>query len=74
VIRARWVGSAPAPEMVVQLVAYSPHEVVEISRGENAGRVAEYHNVVRHWMVVGEWDGAEPFAPGRARGGPACRW
>jgi hypothetical protein len=28
--------------MVVQVVAYSPHEVVEISRGENAGRVAEY--------------------------------
>ena len=43
-------------------MTYSPREVVEISRGENAGRVAEYHNVVRQWLVVSEWDGAEPFS------------
>jgi hypothetical protein len=61
VIRARWMASEPAPDMVVQLVAYSPREVVEISRGLNAGRVAEYRNVVRQWIVVSEWDGAQPF-------------
>lgn len=60
-IRASWVDAGPAPDMIVQLVAYSPHEVVEISRGENAGRTAEYHNVVRHWHVIAEWDGAAPF-------------
>jgi len=61
VIRASWMAPDPAPDMVVQLVAYSPREVVDISRGENAGRVAEYHNVVRHWLVVSDWDGAAPF-------------
>lgn len=61
-IEARWVGSSPAPAMIVQLVAYSPREVVDISRGENAGRVMTYHNVVRRWLVIGEWDGAEPFS------------
>lgn len=61
VIEARWLDTDPAPPMVVQLVGYSPHEVVEISRGENAGRVAEYYNVVRSWIVVGEWDGSAPF-------------
>jgi hypothetical protein len=24
--------------------------------------VAEYFNVVRQWMVVGEWNGAAPFS------------
>jgi hypothetical protein len=61
-IRARWIDAGPAPEMVIQVVAYSPHEVVEIARGENAGRVAEYFNVVRQWVVVGEWNGAAPFS------------
>lgn len=60
-IEARWVDAASPPAMVVQLVAYSPHEVVEISRGENAGRTAEYYNVVRQWLVIAEWDGTEPF-------------
>lgn len=61
-VEATWVAPIPAPEMVVQLVAYSPFEVVEISRGENAGRRAEYHNVVRQWTVMAEWDGKEAFA------------
>ena len=60
-IEALWRASEPAPSMIVQLVAYSPHEVVEIARGENAGRTVEYHNVVRQWRMIGEWDGAEPF-------------
>ncbi len=51
----------PRPQMLVHLVTFSPHEEVDISRGENAGRMAEYHNVVMAWDIVEEWDGAEPF-------------
>lgn len=61
-IEARWTATTAAPEMIVQLVAFSPHERVEITRGENAGRVADYYNVVRDWRVVAEWDGRQPFA------------
>ena len=49
------------PGMVVQVVRYQPHEVVEIRRGENAGRTVDYSNIVTEWMRVGDWSGAEPF-------------
>lgn len=61
-VEARWAEAAPAPQMVVQLVAYSPSETVEIKRGENAGRTVEYRNVVMHWQVVAEWSGARVFS------------
>jgi hypothetical protein len=61
-VEVRWAEAAPAPDMIVQLVAYSPRETVEIKRGENAGRTAEYHNVAMHWQVVAEWNGARPFS------------
>jgi hypothetical protein len=61
-VEARWAGETSAPDMVIQLVSYSPRETVEIKRGENAGRVAEYRNVVRHWQVVAEWRGRGVFA------------
>ncbi|GAA5068056.1 DUF1223 domain-containing protein [Roseibacterium beibuensis] len=61
-LTAEWRATPPAPAMVVQLVAYLPSEEVEITRGENAGRSVTYHNIVRDWQVVGEWDGAEPFS------------
>jgi hypothetical protein len=51
----------PRPRMVVQLVTYSPHQSVAISRGERAGTVGEHFNVVTSWTVVGEWDGAAPM-------------
>jgi hypothetical protein len=73
VIRARWVDPAPAPQMVVQVVAYSPQEVVEISRGENAGRVAEYTTSCA-LDGVGEWDGAAPFAPRSSAPRTCPRW
>jgi hypothetical protein len=47
--------------MVVQLVTYSPHEEVQIARGERAGSVGAHHNVVTSWQVVGEWDGDAPM-------------
>jgi hypothetical protein len=31
---------------------------VEIMRGENKGRTITYHNVVRRWIKLGEWNGA----------------
>lgn len=31
---------------------------VEIRRGENSGQTITYHNVVRRWIKVGEWNGA----------------
>jgi hypothetical protein len=57
--------------MIVQLVAYSPHETVDISRGENAGRVAEYHNVVRITGSSCRLVGAEPFVA-EVRPRPTC--
>jgi hypothetical protein len=30
---------------------------VKIGRGENHGRTVTYHNVVRHWLKLGEWTG-----------------
>ena len=49
------------PGMVVQVVRYIPRETVEIRRGENAGRVVDYTNIVTEWMRVGDWSGQEPF-------------
>lgn len=61
IVRAEASMTPPAPEMVVQLVSYSPLERVDIRRGENRGRVIDYHNVVRSWQVIAEWDGREAF-------------
>lgn len=52
--------SAPAPldqNAVVQIVRYAPHAQVSILRGENAGMVVDYMNVVTAWHAVAEWDG-----------------
>jgi hypothetical protein len=32
---------------------------VEIGRGENRGRTITYHNVVRRWVKLGDWGGAD---------------
>ena len=61
VLRAEASMELDGPEMVVQIVHYRPEEEVEIRRGENAGRVITYSNIVTDWMQVGEWSGAEPF-------------
>jgi hypothetical protein len=47
--------------VVLQLVRYRPLVSVTITRGENAGRTAEYANVASDWMTLGEWDGASPL-------------
>ena len=61
VLRAVASMALDGPGMVVQVVRYQPLEVVEIRRGENAGRTVDYSNIVTEWMRVGNWSGAEPF-------------
>ncbi|MEM9583676.1 MAG: DUF1223 domain-containing protein [Pseudomonadota bacterium] len=60
-VRAEVAGSAPQ-RMVVQLVEYSPSETVAIKRGELAGHNLTYHNVVRSWTKVADWNGAVPLS------------
>jgi hypothetical protein len=50
----------PVP-MVIELVTYIPHRSVSISRGENAGRTLDYHNIVATWTRIGEWSGDGTF-------------
>ncbi|WP_420344210.1 DUF1223 domain-containing protein [Paenirhodobacter sp.] len=51
----------PLPQgAVVQIVRYMPQARVEILRGENAGLVVDYANVVTAWHAVAEWDGRTP--------------
>lgn len=45
---------------VVQIVRYMPQARVEILRGENAGLVVDYANVVTAWHAVADWDGVTP--------------
>ena len=54
-------AEAPA-EMAVQLVRYRPEARVKILRGENAGRVFDYVNIVTRWDVIARWDGRAPLA------------
>jgi len=53
--------SGERQDMVVQVVRYMPEETVEILRGENRGRTLTYSNIVTHWDVVQDWDGAAPL-------------
>ncbi|MBT8418794.1 MAG: DUF1223 domain-containing protein [Silicimonas sp.] len=55
-IVARPRGRLPS-QIVVQLVTYIPEQTVQIRRGENAGRTLSYHNIVRDWIIVGNWNG-----------------
>lgn len=50
----------PVP-MVIDLVTYAPKRTVSITRGENAGRTLDYHNVVASWTRIGEWSGEGTF-------------
>lgn len=59
-VRAEPLAEVTGP-LVVQLVRYTPLNRVDITRGENAGRVLDYANVVDDWKVVGSWDGQGPM-------------
>jgi hypothetical protein len=64
-------GALP-PLMRLYLVRYIPYARVDIERGENAGRVVDYTNVVTQWTSVADWDGTAPLSvildvPGKDR-------
>ena len=60
IIRAE--ADPPLTEPVrVQLVRYTPAETVEIERGENAGKVITYRNIVTSWENLGDWPGNAPL-------------
>ncbi|MFU8864220.1 MAG: DUF1223 domain-containing protein [Rhodobacterales bacterium] len=47
--------------VIIYLARYTPHQTVEITRGENAGKTVGYTNVVSEWTTIGEWDPKEPL-------------
>lgn len=52
----------PLPQpLSLQLVRYNPAAHVEIMAGENAGRQAQYYNIVTSWDVIGSWDMRAPL-------------
>lgn len=52
----------PLPQpLSLQLVRYNPAAHVEIMSGENAGREAQYYNIVTSWEVIGSWDMRAPL-------------
>lgn len=55
-ITARPLDEISAP-LEVRLVRYNPRASVEITRGENAGRVLSYSNIVQEWHDLGGWNG-----------------
>ncbi len=46
----------------VQFVRFRPQEEVAIERGENAGQVVTYHNIVTSWDPVADWTATTPFS------------
>ena len=44
---------------VLILATIQPEETVKILHGENAGQERTFHNIVRGWDVLAEWDGSE---------------
>ena len=56
-VRANPASDDAQDLFIVHLVRYSAAETVSIKRGENAGREVTYHNVVKGWTQIAEWDG-----------------
>lgn len=57
VVQIRATSAVSAP-MQVHVVRYRAAEKVSIKRGENAGRVLTYSNIVDDWKMVKNWNGA----------------
>lgn len=51
----------PGGPLIVQVVRYDPQAHVKITKGENAGNVLTYSNIVTDWRVLGEWDARTPY-------------
>jgi len=52
------VGKIPGERAEVWVCPIRGAVPVEIGRGENKGRRITYHNVVRQWIKLGDWQGA----------------
>jgi hypothetical protein len=52
------VGAAAGPQASVWIVPITNKAPVTIERGENRGKTITYHNVVRGWTRIGDWNGA----------------
>ncbi|AJE46349.1 DUF1223 domain-containing protein [Celeribacter indicus] len=61
VVTAIPMGPLPG-NLRFHLVRFDPHERVEIGRGENAGRVLDYFNIVTQWAPIADWNGKGPFS------------
>jgi hypothetical protein len=55
-VEARAVGPVEGT-VIVQVARYVPVNRVEITRGENAGRIFDYRNAVDLWAEIGRWNG-----------------
>ncbi|MBK0326650.1 DUF1223 domain-containing protein [Rhodobacteraceae bacterium F11138] len=55
-IRAKALAPLDGP-VTVQLIRYTPTQRTEITRGENAGQVFDYANVVDDWQILQQWSG-----------------
>jgi hypothetical protein len=51
-------GNDARAEASVWLCPISREVPVTIARGENRGRTVIYHNVVRRWVKLGDWNGS----------------
>ncbi|MBL3570444.1 DUF1223 domain-containing protein [Rhodovulum sp. BSW8] len=49
-------------DAVLQIVRYQPEQLVDIERGENAGKSLLYTNIVDAWTPVARWNGADPLS------------
>ncbi|MCB2130490.1 MAG: DUF1223 domain-containing protein [Rhodobacteraceae bacterium] len=62
-VRINAQSKAALPDdCLVQLVRYRPLEQVTIERGENAGKVLDYANIVTDWRRIAKWNGRSPLA------------
>jgi hypothetical protein len=52
-------ASSAAADGEVWLCELAKAVPIAIARGENGGHTIVYHNVVRRWLRLGEWDGTE---------------
>jgi hypothetical protein len=53
--------SDEAATVSIEVIRYLPRSQVQILAGENAGRSAQFANIVTDWQVVGTWDLAGPL-------------
>jgi hypothetical protein len=51
------VGAGAGPAASIWIVSVTRKAPVTIERGENRGKTITYHNVVRGWVRVGDWNG-----------------